>query len=467
MGEVSIPKKYGILRIILRRPYRIAMASFLAAIAAGTLLLALPWSSSTGRSVGVVDALFTSTSAVCVTGLVVRNTATDWSLFGQLVILALIQAGGVGIMTAYALLAVMVRQRLSMGFERMLTGVVPAGPAGGIWPTVKFICILTAVVEAAGAVCLFVSWRSDFDSFWRCAYFSVFHSISAFCNAGFSLFSDNLVRYRADGLVCLIICALIVVGGLGFLVARDLKDFAEWWLLVRRGKRARLTTHTKLVLTVTFLLLFVGFVGIYLTESAATLRDVPTSERMLAALFQSVTARTAGYNTIDLSPGVVAPATALLLMVLMFVGGSPGSTAGGVKTTTLGVMVTSIIATVRGSDRAEMFDHSVPQQVIHRVASIILLALGVVVAGTFLLLVTERNTLGQFGFLSVMFETTSAFGTVGLSMGLTPHLSVWGRLIIPAVMFVGRVGLITVLLSAARVHRPVSYMYPPSDIMVG
>jgi len=467
MAEQVKRKRHSIVRSILRRPARVAVASFLGVILLGTILLSLPWASSSGRSVGVVDAFFTATSGVCVTGLIVKDTPQDWSLFGQLVILTLIQAGGLGIMTVYGFLALMLRRRLSLGFERMMSDVVEARPEEGIWGTIRFICLLALIAETVGAVCLFFSWREDFSSFWQCLYFSIFHSISAFCNAGFSIFSDSLVRYRSHADVSLVICGLIVLGGLGFLVVRDLKGFFGWWLFARKGKRPRLSTHSKLVLTVTFLLLAVGFVGVYAMESATTLCDAPFKERVLAAVFQSVTPRTAGFNTIGLGSSVLAPSTALLLMVLMFVGGSPGSTAGGVKTTTIGVMIASILATLRGRDRAEMFHHSVPQETVHRVASIILLSVSVLVLGTFVLLITERSLIGRFGFLGVAFEATSAFGTVGLSMGVTPHLSILGRLIIPVMMFVGRLGPVTIMMSAAEADGTGSYQYPTGQIVVG
>jgi trk system potassium uptake protein TrkH len=467
MEEIPVSKRPALTRAIVRRPSRVAILAFMGAILLGAILLALPWSAADGRSVGVVDAFFTSTSAVCVTGLVVRDTPREWSLFGQLVILALVQAGGLGIMTVYAMLALMLRARLSLRFERMVSDTVEPSPEQNLGHTVKFICLFALIAEVLGAISLFFAWRDDFPGFWSCLYSSVFHSVSAFCNAGFSLFSDSLVRYRGEASVCLIMCSLIVVGGLGFVVVREILGFIGWHLFVRRGKRPRLSTHTSLVFAVTAALLVVGFVGIFMAESLVSLKGEPLRERVLAAAFQSVTARTAGFNTIALGPTVIAPSTALLLMVLMFIGGSPGSTAGGIKTTTVGVMLTSILATLRGRERAEMFHHSIPNETVHKVSSVIVLSVTVVVLGAFALLVTERNMLGHFGFLEVVFETVSAFGTVGLSMGLTPQLSVWGRLIIMVLMFVGRLGPVTLMLSAAEPEPPASYKYPDGDVMVG
>jgi trk system potassium uptake protein TrkH len=268
--------------------------------------------------------------------------------------------------------------------------------------------------------------------------------------------------------VNLVFCGLIVLGGLGFLVMRDLKEWLHWRLVVRKGKRPRLTTHTRVVLSVTGALLLIGFVGVFVTESFVSMQDAPLKERMLGAMFQSITPRTAGFNTLRLgSQGArvagVAPATALLLIALMFIGGSPGSTAGGIKTTTLGVMAASIIATLRGRGRAELFHHSVRQETVHRVASVILLGITVLLAGTFCLLATEQGA----SFKEVLFECTSAFGTVGLSLGLTPELTIWGRLVLPVLMFIGRLGPITIVMSAAVAEGPTPYRYPTAEIIVG
>ncbi len=452
---------------------RLAVASFVVAILVGAVVLSLPVSSASGEWTSPVDALFTATSAVCVTGLIVKPTPHHWSLFGQLAILCMIQAGGLGIMTVYAFMASMLRRRLSMGFERMVGDVVEAHPAENVWGLVKFICVFTLAAEVIGTVCLFLAWpaRAGLNGFWQRLYYSVFHSVSAFCNAGFSLESTSLVAYRSDVALNVIFCVLIVVGGLGFLVVRDLKSYAGWHFLVRKGKRPRLGTHTKLVLTMTGMLLLIGFLGIFVMESASSLYGRPLKERVLAAAFQSVTPRTAGFNTMVLvadqgaSPASmpVAPSTALLLMALMFVGGSPGSTAGGIKTTTVGVMIASIIASLRGNERAEMFHHSIPQDTVHRVASIILLSVSALMVGVFLLLITEPTA----RFLEVAFEAASAFGTVGLSLGLTRELSLGGRLIIPALMFIGRLGPVTVMMSAIQMQGRTPYRYPDGQVIVG
>jgi len=453
-----------LLRTVLRgSPARAAVASFLTLILLGAFLLSLPVSSAEGKWTHPVDALFTSTSSVCVTGLIVKDTARYWSTFGQLVILGMIQAGGLGIMTVYAFLAVALRQRVSMRFEAMMKDLVEGEREEDIWTLVKFICLFTLIAETVGAVSLYVSWAGNFPSVGKAIYFSVFHAISAFCNAGFSVYSDSLARYRGSAPVNAIMALLIVVGGLGFIVVRELLSYFRWRLLVRKGKRPRLSPHTCLVLTVTGVLLLGGFFVIFFTASGTDMQAATMKERLLMSAFQSVTARTAGFNTMKLSPETVLSSTAFLLLALMFIGGSPGSTAGGIKTTTVGVMIASIAATLKGRSRAELFHHSVPSETVHRVASIILLSLSALALGVFCLLITEAGR----GFLEILFEATSAFGTVGLTMGLTPRLSTWGRLIIPALMFVGRLGPVTLVLSVARMEDRARYSYPHANVLVG
>lgn len=456
--------RYAIQVLFRQSPARAAVASFLVCIIIGTILLMLPISSAQQKWTAPVDALFTSTSAVCVTGLIVKTTPVYWSLFGQIVILGLIQAGGLGIMTLSAFLAITLMRTLSLRFESMMSDLVRSHGEENIWDLIKFICKFTLVMEVLGTIGFFLSWHSDFDSFWRCLYVSVFHSISAFCNAGFSLYADSFMRYRDTVGVNAVACILIVTGGIGFIVVKDVRSYLWRKVFARKGRRPFLSTHSKLVLTVTGMLLLAGFVGVLVMESfGQTLSAAPVKGRVMAAIFHSVTARTAGFNTMKLSPGTIAGSTAFLLMALMFIGGSPGSTAGGIKTSTLGVMICSIRATLKGRSKAELFHHSISSQTVHRVASIILLAVSALVTGIFLLLITERGV----GFLEVAFEATSAFGTVGLTLGITPELSAPGRLIITALMFVGRLGPITLLMSLARLEDRTPYSYPHALVMVG
>lgn len=446
-------------------PARIAVASFAAVILFGALLLTLPVSSEARVWTDPVDALFTSTSAVCVTGLIVKSTPDHWSLFGELVILGLIQIGGLGIMTLGAFVAIMLQRRLSMRFESVMADIVEADAGESVWGMVWFICLLTLVLEVIGAVTLHFSWRGHFDGFWPCFYHSVFHSISAFCNAGFSLNNDSLVQFADSVPVNLIVTGLIIFGGIGFMVVRELLGYGRWWLAERKGKRPRLSTHTRIVLLVTGVLLGAGFLGFFAIESLSSMSEAPLKTRVLTAWFQSVTPRTAGFNTVDTGAAALSQATAFMLMVLMYIGGSPGSTAGGIKTSTLGVMVSSIAATLRGREKAEMFHHSIPEETVHRVASIILLSVVAVVVGVFLLLITETAS-----FQKIAFDAISAFGTVGLSQGLTgPNCDVtaWGKLVLTGLMFIGRLGPVTLMLSVAQLVETATYEYPEGRVMVG
>ncbi len=449
-------------------PARAAVSSFALIILLGTILLTLPIGSRSRDWTSPVDALFTSTSAVCVTGLLVKSTPDHWSLFGQMTILGLIQIGGLGIMTMGAFVATMVQRRLSMRFETVMTDIVESPPTESVWVLVRFVCLFTLLAEAIGALILYLCWHTNVAGFWLRLYHSVFHSISAFCNAGFSLNNDSLMQYVEHVGVNLTICALIVAGGIGFTVARDLKQYVGWRLFSRRGKRPRLSTHSRLALLVTGVLLLVGFIEFFVMESMTpegSLTGGSLEKGMLAAIFQSVTPRTAGFNTVDTTLGALSMPTFFMLMVLMFIGGSPGSTAGGIKTTTLGIMISSVIATLKGRQKAEMFHHSVPEVTVHRVATIILLSLGAVVCGVFLLLVTETQ-----GLELVAFDAISAFGTVGLSAGLTGpdcDVTVYGKLVLTALMFVGRLGPITLMLSVAQLRERAVYSYPEEQILVG
>ncbi len=446
-------------------PARTAVASFGVVILLGTIVLASPLSSRARTWTRPVDALFTATSAVCVTGLLVKSTPQHWSLFGQISILVMIQAGGLGIMTLGAFLAIVLQRRLSMRFESVMTDIVDSHPTESVWTLIRFVCLFTLVAEVLGAVMLYLAWRPSFAGAGECLWQSVFHSISAFCNAGFSLNDDSLMRYVDSVSVYAIFITSIVVGGIGFIVVRELMAHVRWHAAGRPGRRPRLTTHSRLVLTMTGVLLAVGFLGVLVMEWNGTLLGAPLKTKLLAAAFQSVTPRTAGFNTIDMASSSFAPATAFLAMILMYIGGSPGGTAGGIKTSTLGIMIASIVATLRGRSKAELFNHSVSEEIVHRVASIILLSVCAVAAGTFLLLRTETAD-----FMDVMFDAVSAFGTVGLSTGLTgpdTTMTSAGKLIITVLMFIGRLGPITLVLSVAHLKKRAAYWLPEEQILVG
>lgn len=471
----------GVFRFtFLSSPARTAVMSFALVAVLGAFLLMLPVSSRTGEVTSPVDCLFTSVSAVCVTGLLVRSTPDHWSLFGQLVILVLIQMGGLGIMTLGAFVASVLRKGMSMRFERFMKTLVESQVEDNILWLVGFICLFTFIAEAIGATALYLSWQGAkvngvavFESNWECLYHSVFHSISAFCNAGFSLNNESLAEFSGWFNVTFIVCLLIVVGGLGFTVVRDVETYVRWWFFKRRGKRPRLSTHTRLVLVMTGALLVVGFVVVLIVEPSHSLQGTDAKTKLCVAMFHSVTPRTAGFNTVDMAK-LGAP-TVFMTIVFMIIGGSPGGTAGGVKTSTVGIMFASVIATLRGREKAEMFHHSISEETVHRVASIILLSLVVLGSGIFVLLLTESGTqlVGSGGparFEHIVFEAASAFGTVGLSRGLTGpdcEVTTFGRIVITALMFVGRLGPVALILSVATVRDTTPYNYPEDRVLVG
>ena len=443
----------------------ILAGSFTFAILLGTLLLSLPLAQA-GDPVSVLDAFFTATSAVCVTGLTVVDTGTRFSPAGQAVVLALIQVGGLGLMTFAVFVGVVLGRKVAFTDRMVIQDSMHHTPKAGVRRLVRYVLGFTLASEAAGALLLWLRFRGQFPS-GEAAWQSVFHAVSAFCNAGFGLLPDNLVRYRGDLLVNLAITALIVVGGLGFLVNMEVRDQA---VLRLRGRRApMLTLHARLALTVTAALLVAGTLAFLALEWDNALRGLPPGERLLASWFQSVTPRTAGFNTVDY--GRVSSDTLFFTILLMFVGASPGSTGGGIKTTTFGLLVALVVARWRGRGRATVFHRTIPHAVMDRALMLTLLAWALVSLGIGLLVFTETHG-RPFGeaeprFVALMFEAVSAFGTVGLSTGLTPSLSPAGKLVLAALMFVGRVGPLTLVLAVGPRQERGRFRYAEENVMVG
>ncbi|MBL7106107.1 MAG: Trk family potassium uptake protein [Phycisphaerae bacterium] len=458
-----------------RNPTRVLIASFVFLILVGAGLLTLPRAAS-GERISFVDALFTSTSATCVTGLIVKDTGADFSLPGQIVILSLIQLGGLGIVVFGAVFALLLGQALSLRESVAMQDMLSASTLGRIGNMIAFIFLGTLVFEAIGAVSLYGMWDNaagmdlNLQHQW---FYSIFHSVSAFCNAGFALFDDSLISYQRQWRVFAVIVPLIILGGLGFGVLYDLANIAadrfkklSMKLLKKNTlfndspKRMRL--QTKIVLSVSGILILLGTTFILLLEHY-TGQGSHESGGLLGAFFQSVTARTAGFNTIDIS-AMSAPSK-FILIILMFIGGSPGSTAGGIKTVTLAVIVISAIATLRKRRDVEIFQRSVGLVVVGRALTVTLLFLVVLLGAGLLLSITESA--GGFDFMDIMFETASALGTVGLSTGVTGALTMAGKLIIIAVMLIGRLGPLTLLAVLTFNLKPAKYNYPEEAIIVG
>jgi trk system potassium uptake protein TrkH len=475
-------------------PARLMVLTFGGLILAGAMALALPRSvqphvyEAADFHVGrhLVNCLFTSVSATCVTGLIVYDTGSDFTPVGQSVILILIQLGGLGIMVFGGLFGMLAGRQLSLRHSLAMQDTLGHQTLGDVQRMVWFIVASTFVVEAIGAAMLFPMWR-DVDTPGLCLFHSVFHAISAFCNAGFALRSDSLTDYHRAWQVYLVVIPLITMGGLGFPVVTDL------WLGMKVGLRRlitrmtggsrfhaprirhRFSLHTKIVLTTSLALVFLGTVGFVLLESrpgpmgqvgkgpsSTVMREASWGGRMLDALFLSVTCRTAGFNTVQMDVDSLSPESHTLAALLMFIGGSPASTAGGVKTVGLAVLCLGVLATMRGRRNVEVFGRTVPEMIIRRAAAIAFVMGLLVGLAAILLMYTESVSMRE-----AVFESVSACGTVGLSTGLTPHLTVAGRLVIIAAMFAGRLGPLTLLIALAGPGAQPRYEYPAEQVTMG
>ncbi len=450
-------------QILKAHPAILVLASFLVAIAVGTLLLMLPISTRSG-SIPFVDALFTASSAVCVTGLIVVDTGTFFTRYGQCVILALIQIGGLGVMTISVALFRWIGKSISFRQRMVMQDLFAHTPRADILNLVKSTVFFTLAAEALGSALLFFHWNHELP-FLKAVYTSVFHSISAFCNAGFSLFSDSMMPYRDNLLLNAAMCSLIVVGGIGFPVLYDLQS---WFQGRRKGQRLRLSVQTRTVLLTTLFLIVGGAMLFAFLEHRVMTTALSLQSTLLTSVFQSITCRTAGFNTVDIAS--LSEATLALMIFLMFFGASPGSCGGGVKTTTLALIGAFTLSRVRRTRRVNMFKKSIPGEAINRSISLILVSIGVISLVLFMLLVGQPS--GGHGphhgsFLAYLFETVSAFGTVGLSMGVTPELSTWSKVWIIFMMIIGRVGVLT--FSYIIVSAPASngIEYSEESIMVG
>ncbi len=429
-------------------------------VLAGAILLWLPVSATQGRSTSFLDALFTATSAVCVTGLIVQDTPNHFSWFGHVVILLLIQVGGLGYMTVSTVLAAALGRSVTLQERLTLQEGLNVQGLDGLLRFALTVLKLTLVVELTGAAVLAARWWGEMGA-GPAAWYGLFHSVSAFNNAGFALWSDSLVRFRGDVTVNLVVTTLIIAGGLGFFVITE---------LAQRHRRVRLSVHTRLVLLATAVLLVGGTLAIHALEAGnpRTLGGLPWREQWLAAWFQSVTPRTAGFNTIDY--GAMTGPTLFLTMALMFIGASPGSTGGGVKTTTFTITVAALWATVRGDDEPHVFGRRLSADLVARAFFVSLIAFLALNAVAGVVLLTEQRDL-----MRTLFEATSAFGTVGLSMGeggapvsLSAFFTPAGKLLMILMMFVGRLGPLTLAFAVARRATVEPRLrYPEGKVLIG
>ncbi len=447
-------------RLRLLKPVQALVLSFAVVIAIGTVLLRQPWAAVEGRQLRWVEALFTSTSATCVTGLVVRMPE-DHTVAGQVVILALVQVGGLGIMTFGLFFLLLAGQRLSFFGRDLLQSSLAPGPWEDFWPLLKGVMGATFLTEGAGAVLMAVGWWGEKG--WLALPWGVFHSVSAFCNAGFGLHAQNLIPWRGNPWVTITAGSLIVLGGLGFVPITELVRRA------RQRTRTPLSLHTRVVLMVTACLLVVGWVGFAVLEWSTTLAGLPWREKALGIWFQGITPRTAGFATLDY--GAMTPATLFFTMGLMFVGASPGSTGGGVKTTTVGVLVAVIRARVRARRQVLIGKRGIGSDTIWNALVVLLLSAVVVGCGSVLVAYLCHDPSGgqtaRAPFLAETFDVVSAFGTVGLSTGITPSLSPASWLVLTVVMYVGRVGPLTLGLALGGRRASPEPLYAEEELLVG
>ena len=444
-------------------PPRLVIISFLCAILLGTIALSLPMATQGEERLPLVDSLFTATSATCVTGLIVRDTGSFFTPFGRGVIFLLFQMGGLGIMTFSTLFAVMLGRKIGFRQTEIVSSTLHSQNVMGMKKLIAYIVTITLAIELIGAALLFLRWKMVTD--WtviETAERAVFHAVSGFCNAGFALFRTSLEQFSQDPWINLIMILLIFLGGIGFVVNMDIIG-----LLFKRGAERRISLQSKIALFTSLFLIASGIIVLLFFERDGVMRAMSWPQRIWGAFFQSVTARTAGFNT--LSIGQLTAPSLLFLIFLMFIGASPGSTGGGIKTCTFMVVVAVVANMMRNNPRVKVFNRSIPKQVVRESLVIFFLAAGWIFAFTVILLyLGGRFSGGDVSLTRTLFEVVSAFGTVGLSTGITGGLDSASKLCLALTMFAGRVGPLTLALAVAfRDLRRDSFTYPEESIMVG
>ncbi|MDU8964797.1 MAG: TrkH family potassium uptake protein [Clostridium sp.] len=432
---------------------QILALGFLIVIIIGAIILSLPISSRTGEPTNFLDAIFTSTSAVCVTGLITLDTSTHWSVFGQTVIITLIEIGGLGFMSFGVLISLILGKKITLRERLVMQEAMNTYSIQGLVKMVKYVLIFTMSVQFFGALLLSTQFVPEYG-IGRGIFYSIFHSISAFCNAGFDLFGTSLVGYSSNSVVILVISALIIIGGLGFTVLLEIYEF--------KGMK-KLSLHSKLVLITTAILVFGGAILMLIFEynNVDTIANMNIKDKLLNSFFASVTPRTAGFNSISTSGMTLA--SKFLTIILMFIGGSPGSTAGGLKTVTFGILVLTVICVIKGREDTELFGRRFTKEIVYKSFTLLFIGVSLVIFSTMILSYTEVGV----SFIDLLYETTSAFGTVGITLGLTPNLSSIGKVLIMLMMYFGRVGPLTVMLALTRKRKKSGYKYPEGKILIG
>ncbi len=439
-------------RDITLNPPLVLTIGFGILILVGSILLNMGFFTKSGESIGYINALFTAGSASCVTGLTVVNTAEHWNFWGHLVIIILIQIGGLGIMTLAILFPIIMRKRIGLTTRQIIREQLNVETLSGMVKLLKYVLFFTLTLEIIGAMIMameFVPLYGIEKGMW----FSIFHSISAFCNAGFDITGDSMAPFRNSLPINVAIISLVVIGGLGFQVSSE---------LINKRSIKKLSVHDKLVLIMTGILIVSGTLIFFLIENSnpETLQGEGFYSKSIQSLFQSVITRTAGFYSVDTSK--IRDTSAVLMIILMFIGGSPGSTAGGLKTTTFGVLLASMIATIRGHENVVIFKKRIPNAVILKALALVMISMFLIIGISFVLTITETHS-----FLDILFEVTSAYATVGLSRGITTGLSDIGKLIITLTMYIGRIGPLTMAFAFGKESKNTKLEYPDANINVG
>lgn len=448
-----------LLRKFKFTPVQIIAIGFAITILIGAVLLTLPIASANGESTPFIDCLFTSTSAVCVTGLVTVDTGTHWNYFGKTVILMLIQVGGLGFMSFATLGALLIGKKITLRERLVMQESLNSNSLQGIVKLAKYILLFTFSVELMGAMLLSTQFIPDFG-LGKGIYYSLFHSISAFCNAGFDLMGNfqSLVGYHNNSVVILTIGSLIAIGGLGFIVWDEIYHFR---------KIKRLSLHSKVVISMTATLIVVGAILFFIFEfsNPETMQPMTLKGKVLSSIFASISPRTAGFNSVNLT--AMTSASILLTIILMFIGGSPGSTAGGIKTSTFAILLMTVVSVIKGREDTECFKKRINKDIVYKALAVIVIALGLVFTVTMILSFTERGSGSPFEYY--LYEATSAFATVGLTLGLTQELTDFGKLLVALTMYAGRVGPLTLVIAFTmkKNNKGNSIRYPEDKILVG
>ncbi len=455
-----VRKTAKLLSLLSLKPAQLLIVTFAAAIGVGTVLLMLPAATVSGVRTSLIDAFFTATSATCVTGLIVKDTGTYFSMFGQSVILGLIQIGGLGIMTFSVSLALVLGRRMNMKHEAIMSDVLDQSSLAEVKNIIMYIFKMTFIFELLGTVFLFFAWLGKTGGVLNTVYHSLFHSVSAFCNAGFSTFTSSLVGFREDVWTNAVICCLIIVGGLGFMVIKDIQKYFRSRFDFSLREKNNLKVQTKIVLCASLILVVLGGAAFYFLEKDYSFSGLSVKNKIMVSLFQSVTARTAGFNSCDIAG--LSSASLFVMISLMFIGGSPGSTAGGVKTTALSVLWAVLISEIKGRENVEIGRRTIPPETIKKAVTIFFLSIILVVLFVSALLFVEKKV-----FIGTLFEAVSAFGTVGLSTGLTGALSMNGKLIVAILMFIGRLGPLTLGYAFLKRRVVPKYEYAQESVAIG